>query len=204
MPLVNCKMHLELSCNKDCVMSTIADTKFQIKSPKLYVPVVTLSTEDNVNLTEQLNEGFKRPVYWNEYKSKIETRTEYNKNLTIFPFDASFQGVHRLFVLALDNNNNGPNKVERDSHTQYFFPKVDTTKCNVLTDGRNFYDQPVNDQIKKYNEVRKIATRQADGCTTGCLLDYEYFKDHYQLIAVDLSQQKELDADPRAIQQIEF
>ena len=78
------------------------------------------------------------------------------------------------------------------------------TNYNVLIDGRNFYDQPINDQIKKYNEIRKIAIGKGDDYTTGCLLDYAYFKDHYQLIAVDLSKQKELGADPRAIQQIEF
>ena len=57
-------------------------------------------------------------------------------------------------------------------------------------DGRNFYDQPTKDQIKKYDEIRKIATGKGDDCTTGCLLDYQYFKNHYQLIAVDLSEQK--------------
>ena len=67
---------------------------------------------------------------------------------------------------------------------------------------KKFYDQPINDQIKKYDEIRKIATGKGDDYTTGCLLDYQYFKDQYQLIAVDLSKQKELDADPRAIQQI--
>ena len=70
--------------------------------------------------------------------------------------------------------------------------------------GRNFYDQPINDQIKKYDGIRKIPTGKGDDYTTGCLLDYQYFKDHYQLIAVDLSKEKELDADPRATQQIEF
>ena len=84
-------------------MSTIAVTTFQIRSTKLYVPIVTLSTKDNVNLTKQLNEGFKRPVYWNEYKSQIETREANNQNPTRFPLDASFQGVNRLLVLAFDN-----------------------------------------------------------------------------------------------------
>ena len=74
----------------------------------------------------------------------------------------------------------------------------------MLIDGRNFYDQPINDQIKKYDEIRKIATGKGDHYTTVCLLDYQYFKDHYQLIEVDPSKQKELDADPRAIQQTEF
>ena len=74
----------------------------------------------------------------------------------------------------------------------------------MLIDGRNFYDQPINDSIRKYDEIRKIATRKGDNYATGCLLDYDYFKKNYQLIAVDLSKQRELDADPPAIQQIEF
>ena len=71
-----------------------------------------LSTKDNVNLT--LNKGFKRTVYWNECKSKIETREADANNLKRFPLDASFQGVNKLFVLAFDNTNNDDNKVERD------------------------------------------------------------------------------------------
>ena len=71
-------------------------------------------------------------------------------------------------------------------------------------EGRNFYDQPINDTIKQYDKIREIATGQGDDYTTGCLLDYQYFKDHYNLIAIDLSKQKELDADSRAIQQLEF
>ena len=74
----------------------------------------------------------------------------------------------------------------------------------MLIDGRNFYDQPINDSIRKYDEIRKIATEKGDNYATGCLLDYDYFKKNYQLIVVDLSKQRELDADPRAIQQIEF
>ena len=83
-------------------------------------------------------------------------------------------------------------------------PRVNITNYNALIDGRNFYDQPINDQIKKYDEIRKTSTGKGDNYTTGRLLDYHYFEKHYQLIAVDLSKQKELDADPRAIQQIEF
>ena len=86
------------------------ETTFQITSTKLYVPIVTLSTKDNVNLTKQLTEGFKRSVYWNEYKSKIETEADAN-NLKRFPLDASFQGVSRRVVLAFDSTNNGANKV---------------------------------------------------------------------------------------------
>ena len=113
------------------------ETTFQITSTKLYVPIVTLSTKGNVNLTKQLNDGFKRSVYWNEYKSKIETKTADNNNVTRFPLYASFQGVNRLFVLAF---NNGANRVERDIHRKYFLPRVNITNNNVLIDGRNFYD----------------------------------------------------------------
>ena len=109
-----------------------------------------------------------------------------------------------MFVLAFDNTYNGDNKVERNSHRKYFLPRVGITNYNVLIDGRNFYDQPINDQIEKYDEIKKIATGKGDDYTTGCLLGYQYFKDHYQLIAVYLSKQKELDADPQAIQQLEF
>ena len=66
--------------------------------------------KDLINLTKQLNEGFKRPVYWNEYKSKIEKKEAGTNNLKRFPLDASFKGVNRLFVLAFDNTNNGDNK----------------------------------------------------------------------------------------------
>ena len=75
MPLINCKIHLELNSTKNCVMSSIAGvTACQITSTKLYVPIVTLSAKGNVNLTKQLNEGFKRSVYWNEYKSKSRNK----------------------------------------------------------------------------------------------------------------------------------
>ena len=134
---------------------------------------------------------------------KIETRNLDDKNSTRFYLDASFQGVKRLFVLAFDNTNNGAKKVERNSHTKYFLPRVNITNCNVLIDERNFYDQPVNDLVKQYDKIRKTATGQWDDYTTGCLLDYQDFKDHYNLIAVDLSNRKELDAHSRAIQQIE-
>ena len=129
--------------------------------------------------------------------------------------DASFQGVNRLFVLELFVNRlfatnaacnrvDGAKKVKRDSHRKYFLPRANITNYNVLIDSRNFYGQPISDQIKKYDEIRKIATGKGDNCTTGCLLDYQYFRDHYQLICCNLSQQKELDPDETANQQTEF
>ena len=74
--MINCKIHLELNWTKDCVMSSIAGaTTFKITSTNLYVTIVTLSTKDNVSLTNPLNKGFKRSVYWNEYKSKVEKKS---------------------------------------------------------------------------------------------------------------------------------
>ena len=110
MPLINCLIHLELNWTKDSVISAIADTTFKITNTKLYVPIITLSSKDNVKLVKLLEEGFKRPVYWNEYQTKIETRNLDNNNLTRFPLNASFQGVRRLFVFAFDNIDNGDKK----------------------------------------------------------------------------------------------
>ena len=73
-----------------------------------------------------------------------------------------------------------------------------------MIDGRNFFDQPIKSMIKTYENIRKIATGQGGAYTNGCLLDYYYFKDRYKMIAIDLSKQQTLDADPRAIQQINF
>ena len=73
-----------------------------------------------------------------------------------------------------------------------------------MTDGKNVFDQPINSMNKTYENNRKIATGQGDDYTTGCLIDYSYFKDHYKMITIDLSKQQALDVDPRAIQQINF
>ena len=73
-----------------------------------------------------------------------------------------------------------------------------------MIDGKNFFDQPIKDNMVTYDNIRKVATAQGDDYTTGCLLDYPYVNDTYKMIAVDLSKQKALDADPRTIQQINF
>ena len=85
-----------------------------------------------------------------------------------------------------------------------FLPRVKIENYNIEIDGREFYDQPINDSIKQYDEIRKISTGQGDDYTTGCLLDFAYFEKNCRLIAVDLSKQKVLDANSRAIQQIIF
>ena len=93
---------------------------------------------------------------------------------------------------------------DRASHSNYYLPKVEMKDYNILIDGKNFFDQPINSELKTYENIRKIATGQWGDYTTGCLLDYSYFKENYKMIAIDLSKQQVLDADPRAIQQINF
>ena len=117
--------------------------------------------------------------------------------------DSSWQGVKRLFLLAY-NNKEGDIKVSIDSYKKYFLPRVKIENYNIEIDGRNFYDQPINDSIKQYTEIRKKSTGQGDDYTNGCLLNFAYFEKNCRLIAVDLSKQKALDADSRAIQPIIF
>ena len=96
------------------------------------------------------------------------------------------------------------NRVTADSHRRCFLPKVKIENYNIEIDGRNFYDQPINNLIKQYDKVRKVSAGQGDDYTTGCLLDLAYFKKDYRLTAAGLSKQKTLEADSRAIQQIIF
>ena len=120
--------------------------------------------------------------------------------------DSSYQGVKRLFTLAYYNTE-GDNQVSVDSHQKYFLPRVNIASYNIEIDGRNFCDQPINDLIKQYEKVRKVSKRRGDDYTTGCLLDFAYFskkKKKYRLIAADLSKEKALDPDSRAIQWITF
>ena len=109
-----------------------------------------------------------------------------------------FQGVNRLFVLSFENEN------DRTLHSTYYLPKVEIKDYNGMIDVRNFFDQLINSMTKTYENIREVATGQVDDYTTGCLLDYSYFKDHYKMIAIDLSKQQALDANPRAIHQINF
>ena len=153
MPLVNGKTDLELTWYKDCMISSANAAvgqvvSFMITNTKLYVPIVTLPTKDNTNLTNQLNEGFKITIYWSQYVSKPLTEQAANKTgITRFPLDVAFQGVNRLFVLAFEDTraneaiyapaprNLVANRVIRDSYRNYFVPRVDIISYNVTIDG---------------------------------------------------------------------
>ena len=200
MPLINCEVNLILTRSSTCVLiSTLnpnQNATFAITDTKLYVPVVTLSTQENTKFFQQLKSGFKRIINWNKYLSKPELLAQ-NPNLN-YLVEPSFQGVNRLFVLAFENDNH------RTNDERYYLPTVEIKDYNIMINGENFFDQPIKNNKVTYENIRKIATGRGDDYTTGCLLDYPYFKDTYKMIAVDLSKQQALDADPRAIQQINF
>ena len=199
MPLINCKVEFSLKWYENCILSSSGTAAtFTITDTKLYVPIVTLKTEDNAKLSKLLSEGFKRSIYWNKYKIIFKN---YDNEYIRERLDASFQGVNKLFVLAYASDNNATNE---DSYRKHFLPRLKIKNYNIEIDGRNFYDQSINDLIKQYDEIRKISTGQGDDYTTGCLLDFAYFEINYRLIAADLSKQKALHADSRAIQQIIF
>ena len=198
MPLINCEINLILTCSSTCVIvSTIhvnQNAAFEITDTRLYVPAVTLSTQENTKLLQQIKSGFKRVINWNKYLSKPEL-LEQNPNLNHLA-EPSFQGVNILFVLAFENDN------DRTSTNGYYLPTVQIKDYNIMINGENFFDQPIKSNKVTYENIRKIATGQGDDYTTGYLLDYPYFMDTYKMITVDSSKQQALDADPRAIQQI--
>ena len=180
-------------------MSSAGDPKFEIWDAKLHVTIVSLSNKDRVNLTK---EEFKISFYYNSWQTKPAIVIEKGTNIYKL-LNASFQGVRRLFVLAYVVAAGAANdEAGIKDNKKYFLPRGEIKNYNVLIDGRHFYDQPIHDLIKQYDEVRKVSAGHGDDYTTGSLLDYVYFKDNYRLIAVDLSKQK--DADPTAIQQIVF
>ena len=158
--------------------------------------MITLSQQDNAKLLQQLKSGFKRVINWNKYLSKPELLAP-NPNLNHL-VEPNFQVINRFFVLAFEND------IERTRTWRHYIPNVEIKNQNVMINGENFFDQPVKNNKVTYENITKIATGQGDDYTTGCLLDYPYFKDTYKMIAVDLSKQQALDADPRAIQQINF
>ena len=88
--------------------------------------------------------------------------------------------------------------------TRYFLATVEIKNYNIKIDGKNFFDQPVGSNLETYDNIRKVELGQRDVYTTGCLLDYPSFKEHYKSIVIDLSKQQELDVDSKATQQTNF
>ena len=178
MPLINCEVNLILTWSSTCVITNSNGIgTFAITDTKLYVPVVTLSTQENTKLLQQLISGFKRVINWNKYLSKSELLAQ-NPNLNHL-IEPSFQGVNRLFFLAFENDE------DRTDHEKSYLPTIEIKDYNIVINGENFFDQPIKNNKVTYENIRKIATGQGDDYTTGCLLDYSYFADTYKMIAVD-------------------
>ena len=179
-PSINCEVNLILTWSSTCVITNSNGAgRFAITNTKLYVPVVTLSTQENTKFLQQLKSGFKRVTNWNMYLSKPELLTQ-NPNLNNL-VEPSLQGVNRLFVLAFENDD------DRTSSDEYYLPTVEIKDYNIMINGGNFFDQPIKNNKVTSENIRKIATSQGDDYTTGCLLDYSYFADTYKTI-LDFSQ----------------
>ena len=208
--MINCEIELILTWFKNCGLISKAtrdanynanprvskidnpeNAIFQITNTKLYVPVVTLSKENDIKLLEQLKSGFKRTIKWNKYRSQMTIQPQ-NNNVN-YLIDPTFTNVNRLFVLSFSRNNNTDN---RDSFSDYYVPNVEIKDFNVLIDGKSFFDLPVKNEEEAYEKIIEMSNN--NDYTTGNLLDFAYFKENYKLIAIDLSKQTKL-KDPQQI-----
>ena len=188
--LISCEISLELKWDKNCVMTSLEQrdigggnrdnaptgATLAINDCKLYVPAVTLPKDDEIKLLTNLKSGFKREIIWNKYRSQMTTEAV-NNNLNIL-IDPTFTNVNRLFVLAYQNTD------DRQSFSQFYLPNV-----MLLA----FFDLPIKTEEEEFEKI-----------TTGNLLDYDYFKKYYKLIAIDLSKQQVLQENEDLIQQINF
>ena len=208
-PLINCEIILILSWYKECVLVGRAfrgppaaanriiyptDARFEITDCKLYVPAITLSVENDNKLLEQLKSGFRITINWNKYISQMSNQSK-NNNLN-YLIDPTFSNFNRLFVLSFENED------DRTSYYKYYMPSAEIKDYNVLIDGSAFFELPVKNIEETYEKIIQI-TGHIGYYTRGNLLDYEYFKEHYKLIAIDLSNQIELE-NKNVKQQINF
>ena len=175
-----------MTWSSGCVIiyTNVADqvSTFTITETELYVLIVTLSTQDNAKLLPKLKSCSKRTISWNKYLSKPKLLPRKSK-------------IDFLFSIW---------KCTKNKYKRYCIPEGEIKDYNVMIDGKSFFDKPVKNNKVTYENLRKIATGQGDDYTTGCLLDYIYFKNYYKMAVVDLSKQQTLDVDPKATQEINF
>ena len=193
-PLISCEVFLELKWNKNCAITSLERKQVDSGPPvvrynaamgatlsindcKLYVPVVTLSKDDEIKLLTNLKSGFKREIIWNKHRSQMTTEA-INNNLNIL-IDSTFTNVNRLFVLAYQNAD------DRQSFSQFYLPNVMVKDYNVIIDKLAFFHLPIKTEEEAYEKIIDISRNNE--YTRGNLLDYDYFKKHYKLIAIVLS-----------------
>ena len=210
-PLISCEVSLELKWNKNCVITSLGERQVDagppvvrdnsptgatlaIKNCELYIPVVTLSKDDEIKLLTNLKSGFKREIIWNKYRSQMTTEA-INNNLSIL-IDLTFTNVNRLFVLAYQNVD------DRQSYDEFYLPKAMVKDYNVIIDKLAFFDLPIKTEEEAYEKIIDISRNNE--YTTGNLLDYDYSKKCYKLITIDLSKQQVLQENEDLIQQINF
>ena len=211
-PLISCEVSLELKWVKNCVITSLEQRQVDAGPPvvrdnsptgatlainycKLYIPVVPLSKDDEIKLLTNLKSGFTREIIWNKYRSQM-TMEAINNNLNIL-IDPTFTNVNRLFVLAYQNVD------DRQSYDEFYLPKVMIKDYNVIIDKLAFFDLPIKtEEEEAYEKIIDISRNNE--YTTGNLLDYDYFKKYYKLIAIDLSKQQILQENEDLIQQINF
>ena len=210
-PLISCEVSLKLKWNKNCVITSLEERQVDAGPPiirdnsptgatlaindcKLYIPVVTLSKDDEIKLLTNLKSGFKREIIWNKYRSQMTTEA-INNNLNIL-IDPTFTNVNRLFVLAHQNVD------DRQSYDEFYLPKFMVKDYNVIIDKLAFFDLPIKTEEEAYEKIIDISRNNE--YTTGNLLDYDYFKKYYKLIAIDLSKQQVLQENEDLIQKINF
>ena len=161
-PLINCGVSLTLTWSSNCVITnSTGEGKCKITDTNLYVPVVTLSTKDSEKLLQQLRSGFKRVINWNKYLSKPALLAQ-NPSLN-YLIEPSFQGVNRLFVLAIEND------AQRKVRSGYYLPNVKIKNYNVMINGEKVFDQPIKNNKLTYENIRKVATGKGDDYTIVCL-----------------------------------
>ena len=197
--------------NKNCVITSLENriindgppvirgneptsVTLSITDCRLYISVVTLSKDDEIKLLTNLKSGSKREIIWNKYRSQMSTEAG-NNNFNIL-VDPTFTNVNRLFVLTY------PTAGDRQSFSLFYLPNVMIKDYNVIIDKLAFFDLPIKTEEEAYEKIIDISRNNE--YTTGNLLDYDYFKKHYKLIAIDLSKQQVLSENEDLIQQINF
>ena len=207
-PLISCEVSLELKWDKNCIITSLEQrdigggnrdnaptgATLAINDCKLYVPAITLSKDDEIKLLTNLKSGFKREIIWNKYRSQMTTEA-INNNLNIL-IDPTFTNVNRLFVLAYQNAD------DRQLFSQFYLPNVMVKDYNVIIDKLAFFDLLIKTEEEAYEKIIDISRNNE--YTTGNLLNYDYFKKYYKLIAIDLSKQQVLQENEDLIQQINF
>ena len=202
--LINSEIELILKWTEDCVLTEKAtrefraaedgppaldgvpainrpkDLKFSVTDSKLYVPVVTLQTEYQNQLYKELKTGISVDFTWSNNRSQMINQTATN-NLK-FLIDPTFTNVNRSFVLAF------PNEEERRSFSKYYTPTVEIKDYNVIIDGEPFYEIPIKNKEETYKAIIELIRN--DLLRTRNEFNFEYFCEHYKLIAIDLSKQK--------------